>query len=195
MTDFEEELRRVQNEKAWDADIRELDRAERDKHRRHRKLRNRLFLLALLAVALGMVLMTTADAGKPAEMAPPPVKVESAVEDVETVVLVPAIDPLEKEKTAIAKTVWGEARGCSLEGQRNVVWTILARYDDGRFGNTILEVVQRPNQFLVYRESNPVDQEIYSLVEDVLQQWLSGNPGPGYLYFWGDGKENHFREG
>ena len=34
----------------------------------------------------------------------------------------------------IAKTVWGEARGLSETHQSAVVWTILNRIDDGRFG-------------------------------------------------------------
>ena len=104
-----------------------------------------------------------------------------------------AVDPLAAEKKAIAQTVWGEARGCDVDGQESVIWCILDRYDDGRFGDTILEVISRDGQFDGYSPSYPVWDSIYEVTENVVNRWLSGEEGPGYLYFTGDGKTNHFR--
>ena len=167
-----------------------LDEERQEEKKIAKKRRNAFWMLLAIGAALVALIwaMTT-----PAESAPPaePVKHErmQTMPEVDVV----AVDPLEKEKAAIARTVWGEARGCSTEGQEDVIWTVLARYDDGRFGDTILEVVSRPNQFDGYRESNPVDPEILATTERIMNRWLDGDPGPGWLYFWGDGRENHFR--
>ena len=101
----------------------------------------------------------------------------------------------------IAKTVWGEARGLSKTHQAGVVWTILNRFDDGRFGKGIIGVVTAPSQFAGYRSGNPVDQEIRDLVVDVLDRYSQEKAGvenvgsvlpKGYLYLRGNGKVNLF---
>ena len=103
----------------------------------------------------------------------------------------------------IAKTVWGEARGLSKTHQAGVVWTILNRCDDGRFGKGIISVVTAPKQFVGYKSSNPVDPEIRDLVVDVLDRYSQEKAGienvgivlpKGYLYFRGNGKVNLFSE-
>lgn len=102
----------------------------------------------------------------------------------------------------IAKTVWGEARGCTPEGQAKVVWTILNRVDDDRFPNTIRGVVTQPDQFYGYNPSFPVSPEILAVVNDVLNRWNAEKNGESverelpasYLYFTGDNKQNYFRE-
>ncbi|MCI8602253.1 MAG: hypothetical protein HFE45_11815 [Oscillospiraceae bacterium] len=56
-------------------------------------------------------------------------------------------------------------------------------------------------QFHGYNEANPVEEHIEKLVRDVLDRWAaekSGQEDVGrtlpqeYLYFWGDGRHNHF---
>ena len=69
----------------------------------------------------------------------------------------------------IAKTVWGEARGCDKMQQSAVVWCILNRVDAG-YG-TIAEVVSAPNQFHGYSPNFPVDENIKNLVIDVIARW------------------------
>ena len=69
----------------------------------------------------------------------------------------------------IAKTVWGEARGCDKMQQSAVVWCILNRVDTG-YG-TIAEVVSAPNQFHGYSPNFPVDENIKNLVIDVIARW------------------------
>lgn len=102
----------------------------------------------------------------------------------------------------IAKTVWGEARGCSAEGQAKVVWCILNRVDDPRFPDTIEGVVTQPWQFQGYDPNYPVTDEILELTYNVLLRWSVERQGiavvrelpPTYVYFTGNGYENIFRE-
>ena len=106
-----------------------------------------------------------------------------------------------EEINYIVKTVWGEARGLSKTHQAGVVWTILNRCDDGRFGKDIIDVVTAPSQFAGYRSGNPVDPEIRDLVVDVLDRYSQEKSGidnvgrvlpKEYLYFRGNGKVNLF---
>lgn len=101
----------------------------------------------------------------------------------------------------IAKTVWGEARGCSTVEQSAVIWCILNRVDAG--WGTIEEVVTAPYQFTGYKETNPVEGEFVELAQDVLIRWQAekyciGDVGRAlpdtYLWFHGDGKHNYFRD-
>lgn len=102
----------------------------------------------------------------------------------------------------IAKTVWGEARGCSTEGQAKVVWCILNRVDDPRFPDTIEGVVTQPWQFHGYDPNYPVTDEILDLTYNVLRRWNVERQGIAvvrelpqtYVYFTGNGYENIFRE-
>ena len=109
----------------------------------------------------------------------------------------------DKEIDYIAKTVWGEARGLSRTQQAGVVWTILNRFDDGRFGKEIIRVITAPSQFAGYKSSHPVDPEIRNLVIDVLDRYAQEKAGienvgrvlpKDYLYFRGNGKTNLFSE-
>lgn len=104
---------------------------------------------------------------------------------------------------ALAKTVFGEARSLTKTEQAAVVWCILNRLDDGRFGDSIMDVVTAPNQFTGYRENNPVSADIMALVQDVLSRYARENTGAtdvgrvlpsDYLFFHGDGEANHFRK-
>ena len=83
---------------------------------------------------------------------------ETSVEDTnnEAGVIEPKIEnPFTNEEIDyITKTVWGEARGLSKTQQAGVVWTILNRFDDGRFGKEIIDVITAPNQFAGYKSTN-----------------------------------------
>ena len=102
----------------------------------------------------------------------------------------------------LAKTVYGEARGCSTLQQSAVIWCILNRVDAGQ--GTIAQVITAPNQFHGYDSSFPVTDEIKALVEDVICRWKLEKLGCGevgrtlpkeYLFFAADGtgKGNAFR--
>ena len=103
---------------------------------------------------------------------------------------------------AMAKLVWGEARGCDDTQQAAAAWCVLNRVDSALFPNTIREVVSQKKQFAGYRVTNPVDPQILALVYDVLSRWsIEDNCVGGvgrvlpkeYLYFSGNGTENRFR--
>lgn len=116
-----------------------------------------------------------------------------------------AVDPLEADKIALAKMVWGEARGCSTTEQAAVVWCVLNRFDSGdpyyAGCDTIREVVAQESQFSGYDPAHPVTADILALVEDVLTRWMAEKVCVGdvgrvlpaeYLFFTGDGRENTF---
>lgn len=109
----------------------------------------------------------------------------------------------DEEIDMIAKTVWGEARGCAPEEQRLVVWTILQRVDDPKFPDTIAEVITARNQFAGYEPSYPIWDEIRKLCHEEVEAWSRGAEPPThtvyaptapYLFFDGDGSNNWFRE-
>ena len=107
----------------------------------------------------------------------------------------------EDDVVAMAKMLWGEARGCSVDNQMQCVWCVLNRVDDPRFPSTITEVVSQPNQFHGYSPNFPVTDELYAVALDVLTRWSMEKQGvtverelPNtYLWFTGDGVQNHFR--
>lgn len=107
-----------------------------------------------------------------------------------------------EEAKYLAKTIWGEARGCSTTEQAAVAWCVLNRVDAEGFSNNIIKVITQPSQFHGYRRSFPVTDELYELAIDVLGRWELEKTGytdvgrvlpKNYLYFHGDGKHNYFR--
>lgn len=104
---------------------------------------------------------------------------------------------------AIAKTVWGEARGLNQTEQAAVIWCILNRTDSPKFPDDPLMVVQQAGQFNGYNENHPVQADIVALVNDVMARWEMEKDAIGsvgrvlpesYLFFEGDGRHNYYRE-
>lgn len=109
---------------------------------------------------------------------------------------------------ALARTVWGEARGCSTTEQAGVAWCVLNRVDSPEFPDTVEAVcsqrTETVKQFDGYSPDYPVDEDLLALAEDVLARWELEKLGVGsvgrvlpadYLFFEGDGQHNHFRKG
>ena len=130
--------------------------------------------------------------------------VEMTVEDV-TVDDPDILHLYNNEVAYIAKTVYGEARGCSKTEQAAVVWTILNRVDSdlAYMPDDIVSVVTQPEQYHGYNPNHPVTDEIVSLVEDVIGRWNDEKNGvenvgrvlpKNYLWFYGDGRHNHFTD-
>ena len=102
---------------------------------------------------------------------------------------------------AVAKMLWGEARGCALDNQQKAVWCVLNRVDDSRFPDTIQGVLSQPSQFHGYSPDFPVWDELKDVALDVLTRWSLEKQGvtverelPNtYLWFTGDGIQNWFR--
>lgn len=111
----------------------------------------------------------------------------------------------ERELEMVAKTVWGEARGCAPDEQRLVIWTIFQQVDaGGDFAkySTVAEIISKPNNYAGYSESYPIDPDIYALVCEEAEKWANGEQPPmlepyaptlPYLFFDGDGQHNWFR--
>ena len=103
---------------------------------------------------------------------------------------------------AIAKMLYGESRGCSIDNQQKAVWCVLNRVDDERYPDSIIEVLSQSGQFHGYSPNHPVWDELTAVAEDVLTRWSLEKQGvavnrelpKSYLYFTGTGRENIFRE-
>ena len=78
---------------------------------------------------------------------------------------------------AVAKMLWGEARGCTRDNQAMAVWCVCNRVDDPRFPDTIQGVVAQPSQFYGYSPSFPVTDELYAVALDVLTRWNAEKNG------------------
>ena len=108
----------------------------------------------------------------------------------------------DEEITALAKLIWGEARGISSDTEKAaIVWTALNRYDAG-YGDSIMDVLTAPNQFY-YRSSFPATDELKALAADVLSRWERERNGEtdvgrvlpsSFMWYRGDGVHNHFRD-
>lgn len=108
------------------------------------------------------------------------------------------------EAEVLAKTVYGEARGCSTTEQAAVIWCVLNRVDSecAFYPDDIIGVVTQPEQFIGYNAGHPVTQEHYDLALDVIDRWQREKNGEAdvgrvlpaeYFFFCGDGEHNHFR--
>ena len=108
----------------------------------------------------------------------------------------------EEDVAAMAKMLWGEARGCTRDNQIKCAWVVLNRVDDERFPDTIQGVLSQPHQFHGYDPSYPVTDELYNVAFDVLTRWSYEKQGipvrrelpESFLWFTGNGVENIFRE-
>ena len=106
-----------------------------------------------------------------------------------------------EEITLVCQTVYGEARGCSKEEQQLVVWCICNRADYS--GTSVEQVVTADRQFHGYDPENPVTEEIFENVTEVLEAWSRNEEAlvyepyattTEYRYFSGDGRHNWYRE-
>ena len=107
------------------------------------------------------------------------------------------------EAELIAKTIYGEARGCPKTEQAAVAWCILNRVGVQGFADSIEGVITQPYQFSGYSASNPVLPELYDVAADVLTRWEREKLGATdvgrvlpaeYKWFSGDGEHNWFRD-
>ena len=108
----------------------------------------------------------------------------------------------EEDVAAVAKMLWGEARGCTRDNQIKCAWVVCNRVDDERFPDTIQGVLEQPSQFHGYDPTYPVTDELYNVAFDVLTRWSYEKQGipvrrelaSSFLWFTGNGVENIFRE-
>lgn len=86
--------------------------------------------------------------------------------------------------------------------QAAVGWCALNRLDDGGFGGSLAEVLSKPHQF-AWKADAPVTEHFLWLAQDIVDRWWNEKQGAtdvgrtlpsAYLFFEGDGRENHFRK-
>lgn len=110
------------------------------------------------------------------------------------------------EINALAKMLWGEARGVKSTTEKAAcVWVVLNRVDDDRWPDDVVDVLSQPLQFGGYRVYFPVEEWAYDLAADVYDRWKDGretgqDPGrvipSDYFYWRGEKgcKHNWFRK-
>ena len=106
----------------------------------------------------------------------------------------------------VAITIYGEGGGVPSTTHRSgIPWIICNRVLSPKFPNDIEAVVEQASQFDGYRPNGTFDEASYYLAIDVLERFYRecngetaeqvGRSIPAdYLYFTGDGQENHFRK-
>lgn len=113
----------------------------------------------------------------------------------------------EADAIALAKMGWGEALVTQSDTEiAAAMWCALNRFDSGdpyyRNCKTIEDIVKQYGAFAGYSAKNPVDEHLLWLAYDVLDRWNAEQHGEDdvgrvlpaeYMFFHGDGKENHFR--
>lgn len=107
----------------------------------------------------------------------------------------------EADVVALARMLYGEARGCTVDNQMKCVWCVLNRVDDARFPDSIIGAVSAPGQFYGYSPDFPVWDNLYAVALDVLTRWSMEKQGANvarelpdtYCWFTGNGSENVFR--
>jgi len=100
------------------------------------------------------------------------------------------------DKEAWIRTIIGEAAGESDEGQAAVAHTILNRFKDGNFGDSLKKVVEAPYQFSTYNsldqggntlhkksKSSPEYKRAEKLVNDILKGKVK-DPTEGATHYW-----------
>lgn len=94
-------------------------------------------------------------------------------------------EPYKAEAEAVARVVYGMAKNRSREGQQAVAWLIVNRVESGMFPASVVEVCEQGGQWVGYSPDNPVMEEIYQNVYEVLEEWHEGGHrsiGPEYLW-------------
>ena len=162
------------------------------------------FLCAALIAFL--VLIACALTDKPEE--PQAVAPEINADGLCIVTVVKAPEPeyemyfTEADVVALARMLYGEARGCTVDNQMKCVWCVLNRVDDARFPDSIIGAVSAPGQFYGYSPDFPVWDNLYAVALDVLTHWSMEKQGVDvarelpdtYCWFTGFNGSNHFRE-
>lgn len=112
----------------------------------------------------------------------------------------------ETDAEVLAKTMNREAGGFNLSVPQAkmevacVGWTILNAFDTGRFGQSITAICNP--DYVAYNYNTVIREDLLELATDILIRWYLEKDGyvdigrvlpDGYVYFYGDGLHNYFR--
>lgn len=112
-----------------------------------------------------------------------------------------------EEIEVLTNLLYGEARGLDKTHQSAVIWVVFNRLDNGKYGKSIIDIATAKNQFTGYKKGREYkDLKAYEqckeLVIDVYCRWYAEQLGcenvgrtlpKDYLWFYGNGKVNKFR--
>ena len=151
----------------------------------HRKAVRRLTVSAVIAVLTIAALLSFLMPWSGTEEKPPSAAGQAdapPASRVPALVLIeedkPAYIPDAAEVEALAKMLYGEARGVVSDTEKAAcVWCVLNRVDDPRFPDTVLEVVAAPYQFAGYSADYPVLPELERIAADVLTRYHEEKSG------------------
>lgn len=107
------------------------------------------------------------------------------------------------DAVAMAGVMYAEARGLDVREQSMVCWCILNRWDAGKYGSTLNDVIWARSQFAHSNKTiSDSGTDLVWLAQDVLTRWYKEKHGEtevgrtlpqGYCYYFGNGKHNFFR--
>jgi spore germination cell wall hydrolase CwlJ-like protein len=135
-----------------------------------------------------------AAASLPADTGPVPGGTVSI--DTPRIVGMGSAEPDQAELTALARTIWGEARGEGGAGRRAVAAVIMNRVRSGRYPNTVQGVVFQPWQFSMWNAGDPngaqaravtASDALYAEALRIARQALAGeltDPTGGALHYY-----------
>lgn len=104
------------------------------------------------------------------------------------------------EINALAKMLWGEARGVKSTTEKAAcVWVVLNRVDDERWPDNVIDVLEQPYQFGGYSYKFPVKDWARELAADVYDRWRdeketgqdSGRVIPSDYFYWRGSRDGH----
>ena len=96
----------------------------------------------------------------------------------------------------LAKIIWVEGGGESLEFQSAVAWTVFNHLDRGDWGSTLTDVITYPGHF-AWDKYAPVNDLQFKLATDIFMRWALEKAGyldvgrtlpADFIYFWANSK-------
>jgi len=105
-------------------------------------------------------------------------------------------DEYKADIECLAKIIWVEGGGESLEFQSAVAWTIFNHLDRGDWGDTLTDVITYPGHF-AWDKYAPVNDLQLKLATDIFMRWALEKAGyldvgrtlpADFIYFWANSK-------
>lgn len=147
--------------------------------------------------AFAVILLLLPACSKPPAPTPEPAPTQSQAPLIEQELESDEPQWTDEELQAMALTLAGECYDDKELDKRRVCEVILNRVSDGRFGDSIIEVLSAKNQFSGYwTQSRPVTENDLAVAEQALRDWYDNGCEPlsEYLFFSaGENRENTFK--
>lgn len=83
----------------------------------------------------------------------------------------------QEEAEMIARVLYG-VKSNSTDDFRTLCWCIFNRVQNPLYPNTVSEVINQPEQWMLYDRSNPVLESLYTVAREELDKWYDGAHRP-----------------